>query len=196
MNKLIAFLHVINRYAKPSYKEWKVDAFASTIKTITAFLFNCTEAELEDREFRNRKIPFLLNIEGNDITYAQFFQKFGTDTAHLINPYIWIDKLYRKCWIKSREDNKEYLINNLLITDVRFKREAEFIKSKGGIIIRFIGDHLGDSKEDTRNPNHESENVDSIPIEMFDYVINLKNHNSPQKVSEFLKYIIVNEKII
>jgi len=189
-----AFMHNINRYARPAYKNWKVDAFADPIKQITSYMFGITREELEDREVKNKLIPFRLQDDyTKPMTYGQFMQLFGTNVGRIINSKMWIDKLYRTYWVGNKEQN--VLSTNLLLTDIRFQNEADFVKSKDGIIIAFTGKSFVDENMDSRDYNHESEAMD-ITLDTFDYVINLNVFDTPAKVGEYLKFIIVNEKII
>jgi hypothetical protein len=68
-----------------------------------------------------------------------------------------------------------------IITDVRFKNEAEIIKKRGGIIIRLNGDPNNSRVGDDRNMSHQSE-IDLDGYDRFDYIYdnvppisNLKN---------------------
>ena len=93
------------------------------IKDITSTLFGWDRALLEgdtkeSREFREKQ-------QGKYIP-RDVLQKIGTECFRdAFNPDFWIDAL------ESRVDTSK----NIVIADVRFKNEAEWIKSLGGVVI-------------------------------------------------------------
>jgi hypothetical protein len=57
----------------------------------------------------------------------------GTLLRDLYGPDIWIQSLFQHF-----DDKQKWIV-----TDVRFKNEAEFIKKNGGVLIRVEGDPSG-----------------------------------------------------
>ena len=85
-------------------------------------------------------------IESIGKTGRQVLQLVGTEIGRVISPNFWIESL------KYRNSNSD---GGLIITDVRFDNEAEFIRNMGGRILEIQRPSLS-GKADT----HASE----IPI--------------------------------
>lgn len=82
---------------------------------------------------------------------GKLLQRVGTDELRAVNPDIWINALY---WLIDEE--RPYFA---LITDVRFRNEADFIHKQGGYVIqvkRLNPDGTQYIAMD-RDPNHPSE---------------------------------------
>lgn len=76
-------------------------------------------------------------------------QRLGTECGRAYNPDLWVERLAQK--IEEIEAWRNPSIDRLyVIDDVRFSNEAEFIKSKGGYIVRIYrplkanSDHLSE----------------------------------------------------
>lgn len=105
-------------------------AFADPLKIMAKFMFDFTEEQLYGSEKE-------IIDERYGITPRDFFQKFGTDIIqydlhkHLPNLKInkrcfWVDKTNR--WINNKL--KENPNSKIIITDIRFKHEIEYLKNK------------------------------------------------------------------
>jgi hypothetical protein len=92
-------------------------AFADQIKVNVMVKYNISKFEVFDD--KNYKIRQLLQQEGT------------SEGRNLKGENIWIN--YLDNWMNVHKSRGVY---NFLITDVRFKNEADFIKSRGGRIIR------------------------------------------------------------
>lgn len=126
----------------------KLKAFADNLKKCCAILSGQFDWVFYDQNSKNKKANIL------SMTNRELMQKFG-DLTRQLDPNIWI-KLVLQIHDKKDPDV-------LIITDVRFKNEAEAIKNKGGILIRINSDR---SVED----NHISEN-DLDDYSKFDLVV-------------------------
>lgn len=118
---------VADIFVKYGYKKL---SFADSLKDAVSVIFGWDREMLEgktekSRKFRERKDKFWSKKFGRDITPRKILQEFGTEVCrdNLINT-IWIDSLERK------------IDGNVVITDVRFKNEYQFVKDIGGTIIR------------------------------------------------------------
>jgi hypothetical protein len=107
-------------------------SFAGSLKDATSSIFGWDRAllegdTLESREFRETVDSYWSNKFGKDITPRYILQYFGTDVCrnHLLNS-IWVDSLERKIL--------QY--DNVVITDVRFNNEIDFITNLGGTLIQ------------------------------------------------------------
>lgn len=105
--------------------------------------------ELSDREFRD----FFLEDWG--MTRREFLMKLGTEAIR--------DGLNKNSWILALYADYRPLISNWIVTDVRFKNEAEALKERGGILIRI-------ERPGTKGQDHPSDK-DLDDYQGFDKVI-------------------------
>lgn len=129
--------------------------FAYNLKKIVSVL---TGASMEDVLSREGKLKYLPEW---GMTIGEMQQKVGTEAIrNNIHPNAWVLSLFG-----TYNEDKDFWI----VTDVRFKNEANIIKEKGGIVIRLNGDPLNCRVGDNRNMSHQSE-IDLDDYEGFDYV--------------------------
>lgn len=106
---------------------YEVMSFADRLKDVTVALTGCRREDLDSFDFKeNEFVPEYLHVfcGGNVPTYRAFLQYFGTDVMRSYNDNIWIDSTLGKgC-------------DNVIVSDVRFKNEADAIRSRGGIIVK------------------------------------------------------------
>lgn len=105
-------------------------------------------------------------------------QHEGTENGrHTNGEDIWIK--YFDSWMQVLEKKD---VSNFITCDVRFKNEVDYIKSKGGIVIKVVANDrnharlMNESKSDPhvmhRLKNHVSEcDLDDLDDTIFDYVI-------------------------
>ena len=74
-------------------------------------------------------------------------QKVGEGLRQCLSVNVWIDILFHQIQDEDR----------VLITDVRYRNEADRIKSEGGLLIRINGDPNNDRSKDKRADDHRSE---------------------------------------
>lgn len=109
-------------------------AFADNLKDAVASIFGWPRHLLEgdtdeSRAFREKADTFWSAKFRREITPRWALQFFGTEACRdVLGNNIWIDSLERKI------DGME----NVVITDVRFPNEIDFIKRKGGFVVRVI----------------------------------------------------------
>lgn len=107
-------------------------AFADALKDVVANIFVWPRQLLEgdtnaSRAFRERVDPWWSDKFGYEVTPRLMLQKMGTEACrHGIADNIWIAALEKR--IHGYED--------VVITDVRFPNEIDFVRSVGGKIIR------------------------------------------------------------
>lgn len=124
---------LVNSYG---YKRY---AFADPLKKVGEILFGWNE-EHSDGQLKENIDPVF------GISPRQFYQTFGTDFARqTISDDIWI-KILKKSLIKNK---------NVVISDVRFDNEAEFVLSNGGIILHIEREDR--TKLEAVQANHLSE---------------------------------------
>jgi hypothetical protein len=107
-------------------------AFADALKDAVASIFLWPRGLLEgdsnaSRAFRERVDPWWSHKFGYEVTPRLILQKMGTEACrHGIADNIWIAALEKR--IQGYKD--------VVISDVRFPNEIDFIRSAGGVIIR------------------------------------------------------------
>lgn len=94
-------------------------------------------------------------------------QWYGTDVARKQNPNVWVEAVAARI----EKDQPEAVV----ITDVRFPNEAEFVKKNGGYMVQVIRikDDGTQYLDAGRDPNHPSEIA--LDDYNFDYYIRVKD---------------------
>lgn len=164
-------------------------SFADKLKESAAAIFNIDREKWE--KLKNDKTSFVTvgyyNTESEypgggevaTITVREFLQRYGTE-AHreVFGDNFWIHAAFDKLY-----STKSYLKYDYVITDVRFKNEANSIRMLGGKVIEI--------KRDTKEQdNHISEA--GIPTEMIDGVI--LNNGSLENLYGLLDAVMIGNK--
>lgn len=178
---MIIGIHGLKRSGKDSVGDWiadslypdkvKKESFAAPIRRFAENTFGVTE--------ENRNDP----IQGLQLTGRALLQLLGTEVCRAIHPDFWVRSLAYRTGIEYEKDEVNNLIpssekvdwDHLVITDVRFENEAEFIKEAGGVVV-FV----------SRTPRPEGADYHSseagLPFRYADYCIS--NHGTLAKLSE------------
>ena len=107
-------------------------AFADALKDAVSTIFTWPRGLLEgdsnaSRAFRERVDPWWSNKLGYEVTPRLILQKFGTEACREgIADNIWVAALEKRI----------HGYHDVVISDVRFPNEINFIRSVGGTIIR------------------------------------------------------------
>jgi hypothetical protein len=107
-------------------------SFADTVKDATAAIFGWPRHLLEgdtdeSRAWREAKDEWWSERFGYDFSPRLALQMMGTEAGRdVFHPDIWIHSLERKM----------EMYPNVVIADVRFPNEIDFIQSKGGFVVR------------------------------------------------------------
>jgi len=107
-------------------------AFADALKDAVSQIFLWPRGLLEgdsnaSRTFREKIDPWWSHKFGYEVTPRLILQRMGTEACrHGIADNIWIAALEKR--IQGYE--------NVVISDVRFPNEIDFVRSAGGVIIR------------------------------------------------------------
>lgn len=176
------------------FNKYKVVAFADTLKQMLAHLLNVDPEKFEDRDFKdncdvdlstlklfknpqrlgdrtfNKLLKSEESLKDYSLTIRQLMQYFGTE---ICQKYFG-----KKVWINTVLNNP----NNLIISDLRFKTEAEAVKNKGGKLIYIYRPNI--------NPgNHASEKevIELLNAKKFDMII--KNDSSLESLFYKVKEI-------
>lgn len=141
-------------------------AFADPIRDMLSALFtSCGVSDewMTERELKERDIPAI------GASYRKMAQMLGTEWGREIDPNFWLKITEAKVrWINEIDSGA------IVISDVRFPNEAEWVQSQGGLIWKIIRPEL----EAVRA--HASEAlVGALP---YDYVID--NRGSVEELAE------------
>lgn len=122
-----------------------------------------------------------------NIVIKQFNKTIG-ETLQLVGTDLFRDNYDTDIWVKSffNEELYEKLNNGkiIVVPDVRFVNEADFILQEGGYLIRLEGDPMGVRENSLRDLNHISE-TDLDDYTKFDKVI----YNDKKDI-EILKKVV------
>ena len=131
-------------------KTVKVDSFAANLKYCCALISGQPDYLFCNQDMKDRKAGFL------NFTNRELMQKFG-DLTRSLDKDIWVKSLFNK--YLYLDNPPEYLI----ISDARFKNEAEHIKKLDGILIRIESDRV---KEDNHISEIELDNYSKFDLEI------------------------------
>ena len=155
-------------------KTVKIDSFADNLKYCCALISGQPNYVLHNQNMKDNKAGFL------NLTNRELMQKFG-DLTRSLDKDIWIKSLFSK----YIDNPPEYLI----ISDVRFKNEADHIKDIGGILIRIESDrvisdyHISEIelddyfKFDLKITNNKSVSLNELKIKSKDIVTYIENYD-------------------
>jgi hypothetical protein len=110
------------RYAFADALKEECDSFLQSNLGISAFTEKADEKELIR--------PFL-------VTY-------GTEIRRKLDPFCWIKKIEASIEKNHPPSDKNFIF----ITDVRFKNEAEWVRSLGGLIVQITREGFGPANQD------------------------------------------------
>lgn len=107
-------------------------SFADAVKDATAAIFGWQRSLLEgdteeSREFRETKDEWWSNKFGRDFSPRLALQLMGTEAGR--------DVFHKDVWVYALERKME-MYQNVVIADVRFPNEIEWLRSKGGFAVR------------------------------------------------------------
>ena len=135
-------------------------SYAAKLKYISAYLIGIKEELTQTQEGKNRY------LKEWGMTVGEFLQKMGTEGMRRgVHPNGWVLALF------SDYDYTKKI--TWVITDVRFKNEAQAIKDRHGILIRIEGDPAEIRKNSKRDITHPSE-IDLDDWKDWDVIIDNK----------------------
>ena len=149
-------------YIREKAPQFEKKSFAENLRRIVSILVNVDVEATRSMSDKN------VRLEKWGLSIGELLQLVGTEVVRSIHPDAWILSLF-----EYHDEQTSYWI----LDDVRFKNEADAIRSHGGILIRLNGDpgecvHL---LSQSRNTNHSSE-VALDDYEHFDVVINTDDY--------------------
>jgi len=161
------FIKHANKVYGVSFRNKK---FAYNLKKIVSVLVGIPIRDVLSREGKLKYLPDW------NMTVGEMQQKLGTEAIR--------NNIHRDAWVLSLFGNYDGNKDNWIVTDVRFKNEAEIVKEKGGILIRLNGDPINSKSGDNRNMAHQSE-IDLDDYQGFDYV-----YDNVPPISNLDKFVV------
>ena len=129
---------------------WEIKKFADPLKEVICILIGCTREQLEDREFKEKELgeewakeQKLYTVHGLKLDSSPFPKKSPTPRMLLqqIGTDLFRNQLHPNCWINATFAN--YTKDDAwIITDCRFKNEANAIRDRGGVVVRINRDNI------------------------------------------------------
>ena len=134
----------------------KIRKFAHPIKKLCAQLIGCSIKDLECQDFKNTTLSKVWDyctlsdnvkysyhstevacaikrgeyVSTHQMTVRDLLQRIGTDACRdMVHPDIWVNSMF---------SSYNLLVDNWIISDVRFPNEAQHIRYMGGILIKII----------------------------------------------------------
>jgi cytidylate kinase len=134
--------------------------------------------DYDDRDWKNEKSELF------NCTIGELLQNIGTNLRESYDKNIWI-----KALLSNIDNDKNYIIS-----DLRFKNEANMINNKNNILIRINGDPklIRKTNNSNRNLNHISE-TDLDNYDKFDYII--ENNSSIKNLKYAIQLLIYKYKL-
>lgn len=140
----------------------KLIAFADPIKEIVRTMFPKLSKHwlYGPSKFRNKIIEGAFDSEGNPLTIRKALLEIGTKVGRGYKDSMWLDVFNHRF-----EKQVKKKTGSVIVTDVRFRNEFDFLLDKGFIIIRI-------NRESDTKINHISEtNQDQIRDDELHYVL-------------------------
>ena len=144
--------------------------FAKPIKQASMALFNLTEQDLND------PIAKEMRLSGQEWSPREIMQKLGTAVRETFGQDFFINHVLSL--INSITNNDDKII---IVSDVRYDREAQFLKDKGAIVVKIKRD-----KYESGTDTHTSES--GIDPKYVDFVI--ENNGTIEELKEKWKEFI------
>jgi len=151
---------VANIIQELTNNKFKIVKFADILKDFVCNLISCTRDELENEEFKNTPLPSQWDFLDDDcimqkMTPRLLLQKIGTDAMR--------NNVHQNVWINSTLS--KYKENYYwIITDLRFKNEAEALNSYNSQLIRI-------NRPSIKNIDYHQSEIELDDYTGFDYTI-------------------------
>jgi len=153
----------VGDYLSKEYNFYRM-SFARRLKQLCHDLFHLTDDQLDTMKGKT-------TVDSRyNMTPRRILQKVGVGMREIYDN-VWVDALLT---FDLLEDNKLGVVNDLVITDVRFLNEVKAIKKlSNGVIIRLIREDFQALKGKEAEHSSETEQL-TIPDELIDITISAK----------------------
>lgn len=144
--------------AKNSQTDVERYAFADKLRDVTEMITGAKMTKMENLPFFNTVYNYTQDQKNEFLpvwnkTIGSCLQIIGTDAMrNNFDDDVWVKSLF-ETYGKSCLDAGHILV----IPDVRFPNEADYILDRGGMVISLTGDPMNIRKNSNRNLNHISE---------------------------------------
>lgn len=162
-------------------------SFAAPLKKAVSCIFNLSDTEM--KEENKEKI-----IHRWGLSFRNMCQLVGTEVGRRISKDIWIKNAQFFIEdIENRKKEKElknFIKDGVVVTDVRFKNEADFIRQKNGLVIHV---KKSNATGEVGIKGHESES--GIPFSPSSDVL-LENNGTLEELYKKVDLIIERTRLI
>lgn len=147
-------------------------AFGDNLKKVASII---TGVPLDFFHNQDKKENHLITFNNRTITLRVLLQELGTDIIRdYFGPDVWANSMAGSFYFSTCE--------HPIVTDVRFKNEAKFIKDQGGVLIKINNPYLKNKS------NHQSETeLNNIEV---DYEILNNYKEDPDGVNRATEFIL------
>lgn len=160
---------------------FKKKSFAYNVKHIASIISGLPMEDMLSQDGKNKVLPLY-----GGITVGNLQQVIGTNLFRThFDDMVWIKSLFAPYVQES---------DSWIVSDVRFKNEADYIRSLGGIIIRLEGDPGGVRARSTRDMTHASE-TELDDYEHFDIIMQTQKGEEKERRLVTLLYAMSNAKM-
>jgi dephospho-CoA kinase len=129
------------------WNEWKNDS------SMEVLIQRNLSSEIGKAKLYGKEPP--VSLPHVRLTVREFLQRYGTEAHRDVFGYdFWIDQ--------ALMPYDDHVLENVVVTDVRFENEIEAVKKRGGYMMKVV-------RPETGGDSHISERL--FPNSMFDFVI-------------------------
>jgi hypothetical protein len=114
-------------------------SLADPIKELLNTRFGWTMEDWSDRQWKEAAIVLYMSPAGDSMYLSPriLAQWLGTEVGrYLAGPDVWLEVMWRKYQQHCYDRVTGNYLAPLVVPDVRFDNEADFIRSKGGVVVR------------------------------------------------------------
>jgi hypothetical protein len=141
-NKLIG-ISGFARSGKDTFYECCTKVLTDSKNSAKRYSFaDALKEELDDLLLKYTGISAFATKDSEKEIIRPLLVTYGTEIRRKLNPNCWIEKI--NFAVDYNLQNNDYVF----ITDVRFLNEAEWVKSKGGILINMNREGIGPANND------------------------------------------------
>jgi cytidylate kinase len=143
--------------------------FADALKVAVAEKFNIPVPRLYDQAEKNKPVS-----DDNPMTIGEALQRTGSERRAEDESY-WLKKMDSAVEISAS-------FNVFVIADVRHANEADWVRQRGGLLVRLNGDPMQVRRNSLRDHTHASE-TELDTYDGFDLIINTETIGALQTAS-------------
>ncbi|MBT7438095.1 MAG: hypothetical protein HN786_05680 [Cellvibrionales bacterium] len=141
-NKLIG-ISGFARSGKDTFYQCCKEVITDSSDSVVRYSFaDALKEELDDLLLKHTGISAFATKDSEKKIIRPLLVTYGTEIRRKLNPNCWIDKI--NFGVDYNLQNDKYVF----ITDVRFLNEAQWVKSKGGVLINMHREGIGPANKD------------------------------------------------